>query len=67
MKTITLKNGITIEYSETDKQGGRIIITTLDNLTSEIRFNSKGNTTKTYLERDNFHHLTSQKVTIDKI
>ena len=64
MQTIKLDNGVTIEFSETDKQGGRVIITTNDNLTSEVRFNNKGNTTKTYLERDNIHSLTSQKVTI---
>ena len=47
MENIKLENGVEIEYDN-----GRIIVTTTDNLTSEIRFTNNGNTARTYLERD---------------
>ena len=48
MENIKLENGVEIEYDN-----GRIIVTTTDNLTSEIRFTNNGNTARTFLERDN--------------
>lgn len=57
MEIIKLNNGVTIEYSN-----DRVILLDTEGNTSEVRFNEKGRTGKTFLERNPFSTKTTQKV-----
>ena len=46
MQTIKLDNGVTIEISNS-----RVILTSTDDLVTEVRFNESGKQLKTFLER----------------